>query len=64
MKEKLESMKILKENKIYLKLLRLYVPHLLQEYQHNEYICENLKQEHWGFHHTFGIHSYKPCNDA
>jgi len=39
MKEKLESMKNLKENKIYLKLLILCVPHLLKEYQHNEYIC-------------------------
>jgi hypothetical protein len=30
--------------KFYLKLLKLCVPHLLQEYQHNEYIHENLKQ--------------------
>lgn len=31
--------------KFYLKLLRMCVTHLLQEYQHNEYIHENLKQK-------------------
>ncbi len=38
----------------YLKLLCcLCVPHFLQEQEHNECICENLKQEIRVFQHTF-----------
>jgi hypothetical protein len=41
--KKFKVKKIGTKKEDYLKLLRLCVPHLLQEQEHNEYICENLK---------------------
>ncbi len=47
-------MKLEKLGSLPLKLLCcLCVPHLLQEQEHDEYICENLKQEIRVFQHTF-----------
>lgn len=43
--KKFKAKKFGKKKEDYLKLLRLCVPHLLQEQEHNEYICENLKQD-------------------
>jgi hypothetical protein len=41
--KKFKVKKIGTKKEDYLKLLRLCVPHLLKEQEHNEYICENLK---------------------